>query len=90
VVGGSTHSTPSAAIRGYSASASSAGGCIVLTLAPPCTPTASAPDPEANFAVHPVQVGGYRGHHPVVTLQSIAAAIRAVRPACSYFNTARL
>jgi hypothetical protein len=43
------------------AAASSAGGCIVLALAPPYTPTASVPDPEAPYAVHPVQVGRYRG-----------------------------
>ena len=43
------------------AAASSAGGCIVLALAPPYTPTASVPDPEAPYAVHPVPVGRYRG-----------------------------
>ena len=48
----------SQAMRG---AASSAGGCIVLALAPPYTPTASVPDPEAPYAVHPVPVGRYRG-----------------------------
>ena len=47
--------------RTLRAAASSAGGCVVLGLAPPYTPTASVPDPEAPAAVHPVQVGRYRG-----------------------------
>ena len=33
----------------------------MLALAPPYTPTAAVPDPEAPAAVHQVRVGRYRG-----------------------------
>jgi len=48
----------SAAMR---AAASSAGGCIVFSLSPPYTPTASVPDPVAYSTARPVRVGSYHG-----------------------------
>jgi hypothetical protein len=41
--------------------ASSAGGCIALTLGSSYTPTAKTPDPEALTNARPVQVGRYHG-----------------------------
>jgi hypothetical protein len=57
--GAHLYNTPNS--QAMQAAASSAGGCIVLALAPPYTPTATAPDPEAYSTAHPVQVGSYHG-----------------------------
>ena len=61
------------------AAASASGGCIAAMLAPPYTPTAAVPDPEAPVArAHPVQVGRYHGvivhslnHYPPVLVFSV-------------------
>jgi hypothetical protein len=68
------------------AAASASGGCIAVVLAPPYTPTAAVPDPEAPVAgAHPVQVGRYHGvivhsltHYPPVLVFSVAG-IRAAK-----------
>ena len=68
------------------AAASAAGGCIAVVLAPPYTPTAAVPDPEAPVdGAHPVQVGRYHGvivhsltHYPPVLVFSVSG-IRAAR-----------
>jgi hypothetical protein len=44
------------------AAASTAGGCIVLTLTAPYTPTTAAPDPYAWSTAQPVQAGSYHGY----------------------------
>ena len=63
------------------AAASAAGGCIAAMLAPPYTPTAAVPDPEAPVdGAHPVQVGRYHGvivHSPVLVFS--VARFRAAR-----------
>ena len=46
---------------GMRAAVSSAGGCIVFTVAPRYIPKPGAPDPEA-YTEHPVQVGKYHGY----------------------------
>lgn len=64
--GGTTAST--AQVPEYASqiatAASADGGCIAMVLAPPYTPTATDPDPEAGtFEITPpVQVGPYEGH----------------------------
>ena len=68
------------------AAASAAGGCIAAVLAPPYTPTAAVPDPEAPVAgAHPVQVGRYHGvivhsltHYPPALVFSVTG-IRAAK-----------
>jgi hypothetical protein len=68
------------------AAASAAAGCIAAMLAPPYTPTAAVPDPEAPVAgAHPVQVGRYHGvivhsltHYPPALVFSVTG-IRAAK-----------
>ena len=68
------------------AAASAAGGCIAAMLAPPYTPTAAVPDPEAPVdGAHPVQVGRYHGvivhsltHYPPALVFSVTG-IRAAK-----------
>jgi hypothetical protein len=68
------------------AAASAAGGCIAAMLAPPYTPTAAVPDPEAPVAgAHAVQVGRYHGvtvhsltHYPPALVFSVTG-IRAAK-----------
>jgi hypothetical protein len=63
------------------AAASATGWCIAAVLAPPYTPTAAVPDPEAPVTrAHPVQVGRYHGvivHSPVLVFS--VASIRAAK-----------
>ena len=51
-----------AATQALRAAASAAGGCIVLTLTKPYTPTTAAPDPYAYSTAQPVQFGSYHGY----------------------------